>query len=91
MMFDLGTTGEPIHIGIIGLEAAVLKAIGAVLNSESPDARLMPEPRMVEDGSPVTFEGGSFYGSIFSDGSLFGEIVWWPSKGWPFESIEIAL
>lgn len=91
MVFGLGRFDGTVHIGIIGLEAAVLRAIGAVLNSESSDARLMPEPHMPEEDSPIRFEGGSFYGSVLSDGSLFGEIVVSPDKWWPSESIEIKL
>ena len=82
--FDWFETG--IRIQLAGLNLDVLNALGSAQNSEAKSVlmELDPEERFDE---PIRLDDSSFYGSVFSDGSLFGELRLNPRGGFkiPFE------
>ena len=62
-----------IRAELVGLDLEVLGALGSLQNgSKAPGLMgLMPQDGIF---APVQIDGGAFYGSIFSDGSLLGEL-----------------
>ncbi|MDF1735174.1 MAG: hypothetical protein P1U37_07820 [Minwuia sp.] len=81
-----------INVELVGLDLEVLRVLGSVQGSPRiPDlVELKPQERR---DAPIDFDGGTFYGSVFSDGSLLGELrQTWTSGSIPdFEWIEVDL
>ena len=71
-LFDLW--GDNIIMEIIGLNLSVVRIIQKAI--QNPKSRVLMEIQSGERRDiPSEFSGGEFHGSIFSDGSLIGEIV----------------
>ena len=62
-----------ISLQIVGLDLRVVQALGIAIRKNRPDELMEIEPEDRRD-VPTEFQGGEFYGSVFSDGSLLGEI-----------------
>ncbi len=62
-----------IRVELIGLDLAVLRALGTSQNSSKTSSLMELKPNEMSD-VPIESEGGAFYGSIFSDGTLLGEL-----------------
>ena len=77
-------------IEIVGLDLRVVKAIETTLWQPESQALMEVEPWERRD-IPGEFDSEEFHGSVFSDGSLFGEIKI-PDMDWPgIESTEVTL
>lgn len=82
---------QGLRVELVGLDLEVFKALGSVQDRPSALMRLNPQKRYYPE--PIESDGCTFYGSIFSDGSLLGELqknrMSWPIP--EFEWIEIVL
>ncbi|WP_286880228.1 hypothetical protein [Sphingomonas sp.] len=79
-------------IEIVGLDLKVLHALSSVTQLAGASELMALEPSEGRDG-PAELDGGTFYGSVFSDGSLLGELrLRRPGEPFPdFEWIEVEL
>lgn len=75
-----------IDIELVGLDLKVLHTIGATIQSASASELMALEPLERRD-TPTDLDGGTFYGSIFSDGSLLGALRL-GGRGVPFPDFE---
>lgn len=64
---------DGIDIELVGLDLMVLRAMSSVIQPDSISGMMALEPFERRD-EPADLSGGTFYGSIFSDGSLLGEL-----------------
>ena len=64
---------DGIDIELVGLDLKVLRALSSDTQSGSISGLMELEPSERRD-EPADLTGGTFYGSIFSDGSLAGEL-----------------
>ena len=83
---------DGICIELIGLDLKILRDLGAALSTSITSALMGLTPAQRRD-APADMDAGAFYGSIFSDGSLLGELRFSrPSRPLPdFEWIEVDL
>ena len=83
---------DGIDIELVGLDLKVLRALSVATKPAGASELMALEPTEMRD-APADLDGGTFYGSIFSDGSLLGELrLRRPSKRFPdFEWIEVEL
>ena len=89
--WPFGPFQEEVGIKFIGLDLIVVKAIGMTLQVQSQANGLMEIEPMDRRDDTGEIDGGAFYGSIFSDGSLLGEVRVSRRK-WPkFGQIEVEL
>ena len=81
-----------IDIELVGLDLNVLQTLGLAINSPQEADLTALEPTERRD-APADLDGGTFYGSVFSDGSLLGELrLGRPGRPFPdFEWIEVEL
>lgn len=80
------------RVELVGLGLDVLGVLGSVQGSSGPSGFMELTPHEQRD-APIDTDGGAFYGSVFSDGSLFGELRFSrSSRPIPdFEWIEVEL
>lgn len=83
---------DGIDIELVGLDLEVLRVLGSVTQSVGVSELMGLEPSEWRD-TPADLDGGTFYGSIFSDGSLLGELrLRRPGEPFPnFEWIKVEL
>jgi len=81
-----------IDIELIGLDLKVVHALSAVARQAGSSELIALQPAERRD-TPADLDGGTFYGSIFSDGSLLGALrLRRPAGAIPdFEWIEVEL
>lgn len=81
-----------IDIELVGLDLKVLRALSSATRSADPSELMALEPSERRD-TPDELDGGTFYGSVFSDGSLLGELrLRRPGEPFPdFEWTEVEL
>lgn len=60
-------------VELVGLDLTVLRALSAAISSSDFSVLMALEPSGRRD-TPADLDGGAFYGSIFTDGSLLGEL-----------------
>lgn len=89
-----------ICLEIIGLDLRIVKALGTVqghrseslMNIEPEDcSNLAADSDHIECDDPITSDNGEFHGSIFSDGSLLGELWIRHPYAQVIESIKVEL
>lgn len=68
-----GWFGRGISVELIGLDLTVLQTLGTTQLSSKMSGLMELKPNEISD-APIEAEGGAFNGSIFSDGSLLGEL-----------------
>lgn len=82
---------QGLRVELVGLDLEVFEALGFIQGSPSILMRLNPQKRHYAE--LIESDGYTFYGSIFSDGSLLGELqqnrMRWPIP--EFEWIEMVL
>lgn len=82
---------QGLRVELVGLDLEVFEALGFVQGSSTSSALMQFKPQKWRDAEPIESDGCTFYGSIFSDGSLLGELqqnrMSWPILEW----IEIVL
>ena len=83
-----GILRDGVAIEIIGLDLDVVRKLEATF--QDAEALMGIESREPRD-IPVEFEGGEFHGSVFSDGSLFGEVRISDMDWSGIESIKVVL
>lgn len=83
---------DGIDIELVGLDLKVLQTLGLAINSPHEADLTALEPIARRD-SAADLDGGAFYGSVFSDGSLLGELrLGRPGRPFlGFEWIEVEL
>jgi hypothetical protein len=83
---------DGVDIELVGLDLKVLNALSSATQSAAASELMALEPSEWRD-TPADLDGGAFYGSVFSDGSLLGELrLQRPSQPFPdFEWIEVEL
>jgi len=83
---------DGIDIELIGLDLQVLRTLGSSKQSSATSELMALEPSERQDTSTY-LEGGAFYGSVFSDGSLVGELrMRRPAEAFPdFKWVEVEL
>lgn len=83
---------DGIDIELVGLDLKVLRALSLVTKPAGVSELMALEPTGPRD-TPADLDGGTFYGSVFSDGSLLGELrLQRPTGPFPdFEWIEVEL
>jgi len=64
---------DGIDVEVIGLDLKILHTLGIAINSLQEADLTALEPTERRD-TPADLDGGTFYGSVFSDGSLLGEL-----------------
>jgi len=64
---------DGIDIELVGLDLKVLRALSSATQSVDASELLALEPSERRE-TPADLDGGTFYGSVFSDGSLLGEL-----------------
>lgn len=64
---------DGIDIELVGLDLKVVRALSSAMQSADASALIALEPSGRRD-MPADLYGGTFYGSVFSDGSLLGEL-----------------
>ena len=62
-----------IRVELVGLDLDVLRILGSVQGSSKTSGLMELRPQERRD-APLDSDGGVFYGSVFSDGSLLGEL-----------------
>jgi hypothetical protein len=77
---------DGIDIELVGLDLKVLRALSSVSPSVDASELMALEPSERRD-TPADLDGGTFYGSVFSDGSLLGELRL-RRPGEPFPDLE---
>lgn len=66
---------DEIGIGIIGLDLGIMKTLASIIKDQSQTDELMEIKPIDRNEFVSELKGGaSFYGSVFSDGTLLGEI-----------------
>ena len=65
---------QGLRFELVGLDLEVFEALGSVQGSSIPSALMQLKPQKWRYSEPIESDGCTFYGSIFSDGSLFGEL-----------------
>lgn len=87
-----GWFSEGIDIELVGLDLKVMRALQSATASAGASELLALEPFEQRD-TPADLDGGTFYGSVFSDGSLLGALrQQHPGKPLPdFEWIKVEL
>lgn len=73
---------DGIDIELVGLDLQVLSALSSATRSAGASELMALKPSERRD-TPADLDGGTFYGSVFSDGSLLGELRLRP-PGEPF-------
>lgn len=88
--FDMPRGG--IQVEVVGLDLTVFEALRSRADQERTAGLMELKPGLQRDES-TEFEGGAFYGSVLSDGSLLGELRFSRSaRRFPsFEWIEVEL
>ena len=88
--FDMPRGG--IQVEVVGLDLKVFEALRSRADQERTAGLMELKPGLQRDES-TEFEGGAFYGSVLSDGSLLGELRFSRSaRRFPsFEWIEVEL
>ena len=83
---------DGIDIELVGLDLKVLRALGSSIQPSATSEVMALEPSERQD-APTYLEGGTFYGSVFSDGSLLGALrMRRPAEPFPdFEWVEVEL
>lgn len=83
---------DGICVELIGLDLNILRILGAALSSSKTSDLMELKPVEPRD-APRDRDGGAFYGSVFSDGPLFGELRFSRSSrpSPDFEWIEVEL
>lgn len=83
---------DGVDIELVGLDLKVLHALSSATQSADVSELMALEPSERRD-VPADLGGGTFYGSVFSDGSLLGELrLRRPREPFPdFEWIEVEL
>jgi hypothetical protein len=83
---------DGIDIELVGLDLKVLRALSSATQPAAASELMALEPLERRD-TPADLEGGTFYGSVLSDGSLLGELrLRRPGEPFPdFEWIEVVL
>lgn len=83
---------DGIDIELVGLDLEVLRALSSAKQSVDASELMALEPSERRD-TAADLGGGTFYGSVFSDGSLLGELrLRRPSEPFPdFEWTEVEL
>lgn len=83
---------DGIDIELVGLDLKVLRALRSATPSVEASELMALEPSDRRD-TPADLGGGTFYGSVFSDGSLLGELrLRRPGEPFPdFEWTEVEL
>jgi hypothetical protein len=71
--FPRGAVRNGICIEIVGLDFKVFEALSATATPQKSAALMELKPQQAGDAS-IDLDGGAFYGSVLSDGSLFGEL-----------------
>jgi len=81
-----------VDIELVGLDLKVLHALSSATQSADVSELMALEPSERRE-APADLGGGTFYGSVFSDGSLLGELrLRRPGEPFPdFEWIEVEL
>jgi len=83
---------DGIDIELVGLDLEVLRAVSSATQSAGASELMTLEPSERLD-APIYRDGGAFYGSIFSDGSLLGELRQTRSSGslpdFEWETVEL--
>lgn len=84
---------QSLRFELVGLDLEVFEALGSVQGPSTSSALMQLKPQKWHGAAPIESDGFTFYGSIFSDGSLLGELqknrMRWPIP--EFEWIEIEL
>ena len=65
---------QGLRVELVGLDLEVFKALGSVQGSSISSTLTQLKPQKWLDAAPIESDGCTFYGSIFSDGSLLGEL-----------------
>ncbi|WP_152505132.1 MULTISPECIES: hypothetical protein [Stappiaceae] len=83
---------DGIDIELVGLDLKVLRALSSAVQPAGASELMALEPSERRD-TPADLDGGTFYGSVFSDGSLMGELrLRHPGEPFPdFDWIEVEL
>lgn len=84
---------QGLRVELVGLDLEVFEALGFVQGSSISSALMQLKPQKRRDAEPIESDEFTFYGSIFSDGSLLGELQQ-NRAPWPipeFEWKEIVL
>lgn len=83
---------DGVDIELVGLDLKVMHALSSATQSADVSELMALEPSERRD-VPADLGGGTFYGSVFSDGSLLGELrLRRPREPFPdFEWIEVEL
>ena len=71
--WPLGPSPDITSLEVVGLDLQVVKALGMAIRGQGSEELMGIKPEDRRD-VPGEFDGGEFNGSIFSDGSLLGEI-----------------
>ena len=71
--WPFGPSPVSTSLEIVGLDLEVVQALGMAIRGQRSE-ELMEVKAEDRRDVPSEFAGGEFYGSVFSDGSLFGEI-----------------
>ena len=88
--WTFGPFPEGISIELIGLDLEVVEALEMAIRGQLSEELMAIKPVDRRD-VPREFDGGAFYGSVFSDGSLLGEITLPRASRSSIEGIEVAL
>lgn len=64
---------DGIDIELVGLDLEVLHAVSLATRADGTSELMALKPSKHRD-APADLDGGTFYGSVFSDGSLLGEL-----------------
>ena len=81
---------DGVSVELIGLDLHVVRALQTTLQNRDSQA-LMNIELSEQSDIPDKFDGGEFHGSIFSDGSLIGEIIIPPFGLSDIERTEVML
>ena len=65
---------QGLRVELVGLDLKVFETLGSVRGSSISSALMKLNPQEGRYAAPIESDGYTFYGSIFSDGSLLGEL-----------------
>ena len=74
LIWPFGPFPDGVALELVGLDLEVVKSLEIVIRDPSQAENLMAIQLIEETDIPLEVDGGTFYGSVFSDFSLLGEI-----------------
>ena len=74
LFWPFGPFPDGIALELVGLDLEVVESLEIAIRDPSQAEELMAIQPMEETDIPLEVDGGAFYGSVFSDFSLLGEI-----------------